>query len=69
MIQRISELPLYWTEEDIEIHQFEVDVFVNVTTAESAQAWFSAFEEYSKVTMSQTKGYEVKGKRFIFREV
>ena len=68
MIQRISELPLCWTEEDIEIHQFEVDVFVNVTTAESAQAWFSAFEEHSKITMSQTKEYGVKGKQVLFRE-
>ena len=68
MIQRITELPLYWTEENIEIHQFEVDVFVNITTAESARAWFSAFEEHSKITMPQTKGYKVKGKRVIFRE-
>ena len=68
MIERITELPLYLTEENIEIHQFEVDVLVNVTTAESAQAWFSAFEEHSKITMPQTKGYKVKGKRVIFRE-
>ena len=68
MIQRITELPLYWTEKNIEIHQFEVDAFVNVTTAKSAQVWFSAFEEHSKTIMSQTKGYEVKGKQVIFRE-
>ena len=32
MIQRITELSPYWTEKNFEIHQFEVDVFINVTT-------------------------------------
>src|ERR1043166_6487160 len=68
MIQRLFELPVFWTEEGLEIHQFEVNAFINVATAESVQAWFSSFEEHSKTTMSQTKGYEVKGKRVILRE-
>ena len=62
-------MPLYWTEENFDIQQFEVDVLVNVLTAESVKIWFSAFEEHSKTTMSQTKGYEIKGSRVIFREL
>jgi len=68
MIQCVTKLPSYWTEEGFEIHQFEVDAFANVATAESAQVWFSTFEEHSKTTMPQTKGYEIKGKRVILRE-
>jgi len=50
------------TEENIEIYQFEIDIFINVTTAKGAHIWFSAFEEHSKASMPQTKGYRVKGK-------
>ncbi len=56
------------TEENIEIYQFEIDIFINVTTAKGAHIWFSAFEEHSKTSMPQTKGYGVKGKRVIFQE-
>ena len=35
VIQRITELSLYQTEENFEIQQFEVDALVNVSTAES----------------------------------
>ena len=68
VIQCITELPLYQTEKNFKIQQFEVDAFVNVLTAESVKIWFSAFEEYSKMTMLQTKGYKIKGSQVIFQE-
>ncbi len=58
----------YQTEENFEICQLEVDIFVNVATVKDIQTWFSAFEEHSKTTMPQTKGCEIKGKKVIFRE-
>ncbi|CAG8847989.1 18639_t:CDS:1, partial [Gigaspora margarita] len=33
-----------------------------------AQEWFKTFESHSKTTMPQTKGYNVKGSRVLFRE-
>ena len=69
IIQCITKLPPYRTEEGFEIDQFKIDVFVNVATAESAEIWFSAFEKHSKMTLPQTKGYEIKGKRVIFRQL
>ncbi len=57
-VTKLPKLPSYWT-----------DAFVNVTTAESAQVWFFSFEEHSKTTMPQIKGYEIKkikGKWVIF---
>ncbi|CAG8850050.1 34977_t:CDS:2, partial [Gigaspora margarita] len=58
----------YYTNEGFEIQQFEVDLFVNVSTVEDIKTWFSTFERHSKTTMPQTKGYGVKGKHVIFRE-
>ena len=69
IIQNVNKLPPYRTEENFEIDQFKVNAFVNVTIAESAKIWFSAFEGHSKTTMPQTKGYEIKGERVIFRQL
>ncbi|CAG8510948.1 34072_t:CDS:2 [Gigaspora margarita] len=63
MIQCILKLPPHYTYEGFEIQQCEVDAFVNVSNEEGIKAWFSAFEEHSKMTMPQTKGYGVKGKQ------
>jgi hypothetical protein len=68
IIQNFINLPSYWTQENFEITNFELDVFVNVNDKEAASGWFAAFESHSKTTMPQTKGYEVKGKQVLFRE-
>ena len=69
IIQSATKLPSYRTEEDFEIDQLKIDAFVNVATAKGAEIWFSAFEEHSKMILPQTKGYEIKGKRVIFRQL
>lgn len=51
------------------IPQFELDVFVNVNDKEKAQVWFKTFESRSRTTMPETKRYEIKGKRVLFREL
>ena len=43
-------------------------MFVNVNDKEAASEWFAAFESHSKMTMPQTRGYEIKGKQVLFRE-
>lgn len=40
---------------------------MNVNDKERVHEWFQAFESHSKTTMAQTKGYSIKGKRFLFR--
>jgi len=39
---------------------------VIVNNKEAACEWFAAFESHSKMTMPQTKGYDVKGKQVLF---
>ena len=61
-------MPPYQTAENFIIPQFELDVFVNVDNKEGACEWFRAFESMSKTTMTQTRGYEIKGEKVLFRE-
>ncbi|RIB15654.1 hypothetical protein C2G38_2191885 [Gigaspora rosea] len=68
MIRHMIKLPSYYTHEGFEVQQFKANVFINILTVEGIKEWFAAFEEHSKTTMPQTKGYGVKGKRVIFRE-
>ncbi|CAG8578713.1 23362_t:CDS:2 [Gigaspora margarita] len=68
ILKNFNELPSYRTAENFEMPQFELDGFVNVDSKEMAQEWFKAFESHSKTTMPQTKDYNVKGNRVLFRE-
>lgn len=68
MIKTFNELPLFRTAEGFEIPQFELDAFVDVSDKEKASQWFKDFESRSKTTMPETKRYEIKEKRVLFRE-
>ena len=68
MIKHFNELPSYRTAENFSIVQFELDAFVDVNDKEKASEWFIAFESYSKMTMLQTKSYEVKEKHMFLQE-
>ncbi|CAG8852665.1 41152_t:CDS:2, partial [Gigaspora margarita] len=58
-----DKLPPHYTHEGFEVEQFEANIFVNVLTIEGIKEWFAAFEEHSKTTMPQTKGYEIVRKK------
>ena len=66
LIKTFNELQLYRTAENFEVPQFELDVFVNVSNNEKASEWFKAFEFKSKITMPESKHYEIKGKKVLF---
>src|SRR6266498_5237970 len=68
IIEKFNELPSYRTAENFSIIQFELDAFVDVNDKEKASEWIAAFESHSKMIMSQTKGYRVKGKYVLFQE-
>ena len=57
---------MFRTVEDFEIPQFELNAFVNVSDKEKACKWFKAFEFQSKMMISETKRYEIKGELVLF---
>ena len=69
LIEKFNELPPYRTAENFDIAQFELKVYVNADSIEEAQRWFTEFQSTSKTTMAQTRGFNVKGNRVIFREL
>jgi hypothetical protein len=44
-------------------------MFVDVDSKEAASVWVAEFQSYSKSTMPQTRGYDIKGNRVLFREI
>ncbi|CAG8813341.1 32376_t:CDS:2, partial [Gigaspora margarita] len=40
-----------------------------ICNEEKAREWFMEFQSWSKTTMPETKGFEIKGKRVLFREL
>ncbi|CAG8847328.1 34602_t:CDS:1, partial [Racocetra persica] len=68
-IIKIRQLPDYITAEGFSVNQFEADLLVNVNSVEGAQKWFVDFEEISKTTMPQTKGYQLKEQKVFFRQL
>ncbi|CAB5380476.1 unnamed protein product [Rhizophagus irregularis] len=69
LIEKFSELPSYRTAENFNVTQFELKAYVNVDNKEEAHKWFAAFKSWSKTTMAQTRGFNVKGNRVIYREL
>jgi len=59
---------MYRTAENFAIPQFEFNAFVDVNDKEKACKWFKTFESHSKMTMSQTKGFDIKGKHILFQK-
>ncbi|CAG8853654.1 17861_t:CDS:1, partial [Gigaspora margarita] len=59
----------YITAEEFSVNQFEANLLVNVNSVEGAQKWLVNFEEILKTTMPQTKSYQIKGQRIIFRQL
>ncbi|CAG8752336.1 8540_t:CDS:2 [Gigaspora margarita] len=68
-VSEIQQLPVYITTEGFAINQFEANLYVNINNVEDAHKWFCEFEEISKTTMPQSKGYNIQGKKIIFREI
>ncbi|CAG8611997.1 23161_t:CDS:2, partial [Gigaspora margarita] len=68
-VSEIQQLPVYITTEGFAINQFEANLYVNINNVEDAHKWFCEFEEISKTTMPQSKGYNIQGKKVIFREI
>lgn len=68
-ISEIRQLPDYITAEGFSICQFEADLFVNVNSIENTRKWFTEFEEESKTTMPETKGFQIQGQKVILREL
>ena len=68
IIKYYNILPSYVTSENFEISHFELDAFVDVSDKEKAHEWFLEFESHSKTSMSQTKGYGLKGKQVLLQE-
>ena len=58
----------YRTQENFEVPNFELDVFVDVDSKEAASEWIVKFQCHSKTTMPQTRGYDIKGNQVLFRE-
>ncbi|GES92231.1 hypothetical protein GLOIN_2v1883854 [Rhizophagus clarus] len=68
LIKIFNELSSYQTAENFKVPQFELDIFVDVDNQEGACEWFKEYESKSKTTMPQTRGYDIKGDRVLFRE-
>ncbi|CAG8477470.1 14558_t:CDS:2 [Gigaspora margarita] len=68
MINKLHETIPLTTEENIKIDQIVTSFFVNVNSAEGAHTWLEDFQEKTKTTMRQTRGFILKGQRVIFRE-
>ncbi|CAG8821041.1 30759_t:CDS:1, partial [Gigaspora margarita] len=43
--------------------------FVNINDIEKACEWFTEFQLWSKTTMPEIKGFEIKKKQLLFREL
>ncbi|CAG8853876.1 1259_t:CDS:2, partial [Gigaspora margarita] len=65
----VQQLSDYITPEGFSINQFKATFFVNVSNIEDSQKWFNEYEEASKTTMPETKGFQIQGKKVIFREL
>ena len=50
-VKKVDTLPLLFTEEDLELKQFIVDILINIKTKDEALIWFEKFQEKSKTTM------------------
>ncbi len=61
-------MPPYQIQENFKVPNFELDVFVNVDSKEAASEWVAKFQCHSKMMMSQTRGYDIKGNWILFRE-
>ncbi|CAG8690352.1 12717_t:CDS:2 [Gigaspora margarita] len=68
-IIKICQLPDYIISEEFLVNQFEANLLVNINNVEDAQKWVADFEEVSKMTMPQTKGYQLKGQKVFFRQL
>lgn len=69
LVSEIQQLPDYITSEGFLINQFKATFFVNISNIEDSQKWFNEYEETSKTTMPETKGFQIQGKKVIFREL
>lgn len=69
IISKLNQLPDFITAEGFIIHQFEVNLFTNINNIHNTRQWFSEFEELSKTTMAETKRFQIKGTKVIFREL
>src|SRR5687767_4805758 len=67
--QNFNNLQPYRTQENFEIANFKLDVFVDVNSKEAASEWIAAFESYSKTTMLKTKGFKITGSWVLFQEL
>ncbi|CAG8703110.1 40136_t:CDS:2 [Gigaspora margarita] len=43
--------------------------FVNISNLEDSQKWFNEYEEMLKTTIPETKGFQIQGRKVIFREL
>ncbi|CAB5394994.1 unnamed protein product [Rhizophagus irregularis] len=68
LIKNFNVLSPFQTTENFEIPQFELDAFVDIDDKEKAREWFLSFESKSKTTMPESRRYEIKGKKVLFRE-
>ncbi|CAG8751785.1 24364_t:CDS:2, partial [Gigaspora margarita] len=64
-ISEVHQISAYITTEGFSVDCFEVNFFVNVDTSEGARKWFTEFEEITKTTMPQTKGYQLQEKKVL----
>ncbi|CAG8564564.1 27056_t:CDS:2, partial [Dentiscutata erythropus] len=49
--------------------QLPVNIAAILLNIEDSQKWFNEYEETSKTTMPETKGFQIQGKKVIFREL
>ncbi|RGB31967.1 hypothetical protein C1646_763435 [Rhizophagus diaphanus] len=68
LIKNFNDLSPFQTTKNFEIPQFELDAFVDIDDKEKAHEWFLLFESKSKTTMPESRHYEIKGKKVLFRE-
>ena len=62
-------MPSYRTQENFEVPNFELDMFVDVDSKEAASVWVAEFQSYSKSTMPQTRGYDIKENHILFQKI
>src|SRR6185437_15029117 len=59
IVSGIQQLPNYIIPEGFLINQFKITFFVNVSNIEDSQKWFTEYEETSKPTMPEMKGFQI----------
>ena len=69
MINNFNEFLPYIIFESFTLSQFELDIFVDVNDKEKACEWFIVFKASSKITMLETKHYDIKEKQVLFRKI